>query len=236
VVWERIRWPVRVALGAAALAVALDFRNPFLLLGILTAIFVMGVIIRHLYVTAATRAGKLEIGWGGAASRVLRGDPHYWGGQISHLGIAILALGIAFSSNLSETATISIEAGGTANFAGFEVTFEEAFSREEPGRFVTGALISVTENGSEVGTYEPRLNNYSNNTSAIATPAVDTMPSGDLYLSLRSIDEGEVVLEMFWFPFIWLIWVGGFLAGAAGIWAYTAKKPERSTREEHANV
>ena len=228
VVWERIRWPVRVALGAAALAVALGYRNAFLLLGILTAMFVISVILRHIYVTSATRAEKLEIGWGKAASRVLRGDPHYWGGQISHLGIAILALGIAFSSNLSETSTISIDAGETVAFAGFEVTFEQAFSREEPGRFVTGALITVTKNGSEVGTYEPRLNQYGNNRESIATPAVDTMPSGDLYLSLRSIDPNKVVLEIFWFPFIWLIWVGGFLAAAAGVWAYTAKKPERS--------
>ena len=236
VVWERIRWPVRVALGAAALAVVLGYRNPFLLLGILTAVFVIGVLVRHLYVTAATRAEKLGMSWPQAASRVLRGDPHYWGGQISHLGVAILALGIAFSSNLSETSTISIDAGGTANFAGFELTFEEAFSRQEPGKFVSGASITVTKDGSVVGTYEPRLNNYENNTSPIATPAVDTMPSGDLYLSLRSINADQVVLEMFWFPFIWLIWVGGFLAGAAGIWAYTAKKPERVDREERTNV
>jgi cytochrome c-type biogenesis protein CcmF len=236
VVWERIRWPVRVALGSAALAVVLGYRNPFLLLGILTAVFVIGVLVRHLYVTAAVRADKLSTSWPKAASKVLRGDPHYWGGQISHLGIAILALGIAFSSNLSETATVSIEAGGTANFAGFELTFEEAFSRQEPGKFVSGGIITVTKDGSEVGTYEPRLNNYENNTSPISTPAVDMMPSGDLYLSLRSINADEVVLEMFWFPFIWLLWVGGFLAAAAGVWAYAAKKPERVEREERTSV
>jgi cytochrome c biogenesis factor len=138
--------------------------------------------------------------------------------------------------NLAEEGTISIDAGDTVNFAGFEVTYEQAFSRQEPGRFVNGAVISVTEDGAEVGTYEPRLNNYSNNTSAIATPAVDTMPSGDLYLSLRSITPETVVLEMFWFPFIWLIWVGGFLAGAAGIWAYAAKKPERVEVREGSGV
>jgi cytochrome c biogenesis factor len=62
------------------------------------------------------------------------------------------------------------------------------------------------------------------------------MPSGDLYLSLRSINADEVVLEMFWFPFIWLLWVGGFLASAAGVWAYAAKKPERVEREERTSV
>ena len=236
VVWERIRWPVRVALGASALAVVLDYRNPFLLLGVLTAIFVMGVIIRHLYATARIRADKLGVGWAHAASRVLRGDPHYWGGQISHLGVAILALGIAISANLSDSATISIDAGDTVSFAGFEVTFEQAFSRQEPGRFVTGATITVTENGSVVGAYEPRLNQYGNNRESIATPEVDTMFSGDLYLSLRSIDPDQVVLEVYWFPFIWLIWLGGFLAAAAGIWAYAAKKPERVVAREGTNA
>lgn len=236
VIWERIRWPVRIALGSAALAVVLGYRNPFLLLGILTAVFVIGAIIRNLYVTARTRSEKLGIGTASATSRLMRGDPHYWGGQMSHLGIAILALGIVFSSNLAETGTISIDQGETVNFAGFEVTYEQEFSRQEPGRFVTGADITVTKGGSTVGAYQPRLNQYSNNTSSIATPSVDTMFSGDLYLSLRSIDPETVVLEVFWFPFIWLIWVGGFLAAGAGAWAYTAKKPERSTRRESADV
>ena len=236
VVWGRIRWPVRIALGATALAVMLGYRNPFLLLGILTAIFVMGVIVWNLYTTAKTRSQKLGIGVGSATSRLMRGDPHYWGGQISHLGIAILALGIAFSSNLSETATISIDAGDTVNFAGFEVTYEQEFNRQEPGRFVTGADITVTKDGSTIGEYQPRLNLYGNNNSPIATPSVDTRFSGDLYMSLRSIDPGQVVLEIFWFPFIWLIWVGGFLAAAAGVWTYTAKKPERSPTKERSDV
>jgi cytochrome c-type biogenesis protein CcmF len=236
VVWERIRWPVRVALGAAALAVVFGYRNSFLLLGVLAAVFVMGVIIRNLYDAARTRADKLGIERRQAAVRIMRGDPHYWGGQISHLGVAILALGIAFSANLSETATVTIDAGDTVNFAGFEVTYQREFSRQEPGRFVTGADITVTRDGSVVGTYQPRLNQYGNTRESIATPEVDTMFSGDLYLSLRSIDPRSVTLEVYWFPFIWLIWVGGFLAAAAGVWGFAVKKPARSVVRDETRV
>jgi cytochrome c-type biogenesis protein CcmF len=123
---------------------------------------------------------------------------------------------------------MQLDTGETANFAGFELTFDNSFSRQEPRRFVSGATITVERDGSVISVLEPRLNNYPNNTQTVATPAVDTMFRGDLYLSLRSIDAERVVLEVFWFPFIWLIWVGGFLAAAAGVWAYVARKPERT--------
>jgi cytochrome c biogenesis factor len=61
----------------------------------------------------------------------------------------------------------------------------------------------------------------------VATPAVDESLNGDLYLSLKSIDEQGVRLGVWWFPFIWLVWVGGLLAGLAVLWSRLARKPAR---------
>jgi cytochrome c-type biogenesis protein CcmF len=209
VVWERVRTPVRIALGAAAVAVVIRYRNPFLLLGILAATFVMSVILTNLHRSARAMADKNGLSLPRAASRVMRNDQGYWGGQLSHFGVALLALGIALSANLSVEATVELTPGETHTVAGYDIAYIGQFTREETNRTVIGAEVEVSRNGS------------------VATPAVDESLYGDLYLSLKSIDEQGVTLGVWWFPFMWLVWVGGFLAGLAVLWSRLARKPAR---------
>ena len=225
VVWQRIKNPLRVGLGAAALAVILGYRTPWLLVFILASLFVISVIVRNLYVTSRTVAEKREMSLPSAVLRTMRNDAGYWGGQISHLGVAILAVGIAISANLTVEADITLTPGSTESVAGFDITYVSPFTRQEPTRFVTGAQVEVARNGKVVSELEPRLNQYPTSTQSVATPEVDASWSGDLYLSLKSIDAQQVTLGVFWFPFIWLVWVGGFIASAAVLWSRLVKKP-----------
>ena len=51
--------------------------------------------------------------------------------------------------------------------------------------------------------------------------------TGALYLALQRIDASGVTLGVWWFPFIWLVWVGGILTGVAVLWSRLVKKPAR---------
>jgi cytochrome c-type biogenesis protein CcmF len=192
----------------------------------------MSVIIRNLVVSSKTVAKKRDISLSSAALRTMRNDTGYWGGQISHLGVAILALGIAVSANLSVEADITLTPGNTASVAGFDITYVSPFSRQEPTRSVSGAQVEVARNGKVVSRLEPRLNQYPTSTQSVATPEVDASWSGDLYLSLKSIDAQQVTLGVFWFPLIWLVWVGGFLAASAVLWSRLVKKPTDDRSKE----
>ena len=72
----------------------------------------------------------------------------------------------------------------------------------------------------------------------IASPAVETGFRGDLYLSLASDPRVlPVTLDLYWFPFIWLVWLGGFLAAGGGAWAWLVRAPKkRSMKKEAADV
>jgi cytochrome c-type biogenesis protein CcmF len=225
IVWARIKNPVRVGLAAAALSVVLGYRSPWMLAFIVAAFFVISVIVRHLYMTARTVAEKRQMSLAAATLRTMRNDPGYWGGQISHLGVALLALGIAISANLTVEADIRLTPGSTESVAGFDITYVSPVARQESTRFVTGAQVEVSRNGRIVSELEPRLNQYPTSTQSIATPEVDASWSGDLYLSLKSIDDQQVTLGVFWFPFIWLVWVGGFVTAAAVLWSRLVKRP-----------
>jgi cytochrome c-type biogenesis protein CcmF len=232
VVWERIRTPLRVALAVAAATVLFGYRDGYLVLGVLAGTFVVSVITRQLWVTGRLAAAKQERPLGRALPRVMRSDPGYWGGQISHIGVALLAMGIAISANLGVDTQLTLEPGQTASFAGHEITYLEDFSRQEPNRDVFGARVEVARDGRVLAVLEPRLNEYARSSQPVATPAVDTSLRGDFYLSLTGIGGGRISLDVFWFPFIWLIWLGGLVAAAAGLFSLVVRKPAAVVRQE----
>lgn len=196
----------------------------------MTATFVGFAILRNLYHSARTVAQAWKIALPAAALRTMRNDPGYWGGQISHFGVAVLALGITLSANLTVAAEVVLSPGESASVAGYDITYVNQFTREESNRSVIGAALEISRNGNVISQQEPRLNQYGASGMTVATPAVDEYLTGDLYLSLRTIDPESVTLEVWWFPFIWMVWVGGFLAGFAMLWSRLVHKPKRESK------
>jgi cytochrome c-type biogenesis protein CcmF len=231
VVWDRIRLPLQVALAVAALAVVLGQRNGWILVSILLGVFVVGLAVRQLWTQARRAAVKRETSMGAETIRALRGDPSYWGGQIGHIGVAVLVLGIALSSNMAAEGDFTLTPGQSAEFAGHELTYVEPFSREQPNRTELGAIVEVRRGDDLISTLEPRLNQYPTSTQSIASPAVHTGLRGDLYLSLASINAAEVRLETYWFPFIWMVWAGGFLVATGAVYSAVVRKPVPQRRE-----
>jgi cytochrome c-type biogenesis protein CcmF len=231
VVWERIRAPLRVGLLAAVVTVLLGRRNGWILLSAFLTGFVVALAVRQLWVTARAAAAKRGGSVVVEAGRVLRSDPAYWGGQISHIGVALLALGIALSANSAVKGTVSMVPGDTVPFAGHELTYVEPFTRELANKTAFGATIEVRRGGDSIGTLEPRLNEYASSGQSVASPAVHTGLRGDLYLSLASIAPEGIALDVYWFPFIWLVWVGGFTAALGGLFAWLMRRRgARATR------
>jgi cytochrome c-type biogenesis protein CcmF len=247
IVWERIRTPLRISLAVSAISVFLWRPVGWLLLTVLLSTFVVTTVGRQLWDQGRRAAAKRSTSVASEMLAATRKDTAFWGGQIAHIGIAVLALGIALSANQSITGTVELEPGRPVEFAGFELTMVDDFTRSEPQRIVTGARVEVRRGGDVITVLEPRLNQYVIRVAdrveprqQVATPAVDTGIRGDLYLSLGSDpSRTPVELEVYWFPFIWVVWVGGFLAGAGGLWAWLVRPPRRKQqpdREEAARV
>jgi cytochrome c-type biogenesis protein CcmF len=236
VVWDRVRTPLLVGLAAGAATVLFWTRNGWIVLAVVSATFVAALPVRQLYAAARTAAAKKGTGMGTETVRTLRSDPPYWGGQVAHIGVVVLALGIAISSNQAVEGSFDLSPGDTVRFAGHELTYTAPFTREEPNRTLIGATVEVRRGGDLLTTLEPRLNRYPRSNQPVASPAVDTGLRGDLYLSLASLDGGELELDVYWFPFIWLVWVGGFLAALGGVYAWLVRRPARKRSEETAGV
>ncbi len=228
VVWERIRTPMRAALAVAALSAVLWRPNGWILLSVLLSSFVVATVVRQLWVAARKGAAARGATVAGEMLATMRRDTAFWGGQIAHVGIAVLALGIALSANQAVRTTVHVEEGVAVEFAGFQLTLVDSFQREEPNRILRGAVVEIRRGADLITTLEPRLNEYRIRGQQIASPAVDTGLRGDLYLSLASDPSvSPVEFDLYWFPFIWLVWAGGFMAAAGGLWAWLVRPPRR---------
>jgi cytochrome c-type biogenesis protein CcmF len=234
ILWARTRNPLRVALAVTAIGVLLKLRSLTVVAAILLGSLVASVAVRMLWDTVKRRNAKVQDGYLKSALYTVRSDPGYWGGQIAHIGVAILAVGIALSTNLAATRQVQMVPGDTVQFEGYTLAYVNTFSRIESNRTITGSLIQVVEGNRVVDELQPRLNQYSNGREAVASPDIHPSIRGDLYLSLRSLDSSRVTLDLFWRPFIWMVWIGGFIAALGGLWAWLARKPARAKIEASA--
>ena len=232
VVWERIRTPLRIALVVGAGAVVVGVRSVPTVIIVVLGAFVIGVIVRHFWQQLGLR--RNDGSRAAAATGILRRDPGYWGGQIAHIGFALVAVAIAASTALAMRAEIRLAEGERVVVDDYCVAYDGPFVRTETNRRVEGASLTLyrADCTTEVRTMEPRLNRYPNSTQAVATPDVRTGLVEDVYVSLAGGGAEEIVLDVFVFPMMWLLWGGGMVVVAGGVWSVAARKPERGVMSE----
>ncbi len=134
------------------------------------------------------------------------------GGMIVHLGIIIIAVAFAASSSYSREAEFTLEPGQTANFAGYDVTYEGIEVEEFPEKRLTRAQVRI--NGGQV--YEPAISNFAFTGRAIGEPSVRTSITGDVFLTLLRVPEdleGPAAIRVITQPLVPWLWLGGLITG-----------------------
>jgi cytochrome c-type biogenesis protein CcmF len=232
ILWERTRFGLAAGLVAGAGAVLLGVSSIGVVIVIVLAVFVVANVVTF-YADRVRRKHSADVGWGAAAVRVVRGDAGYWGGQIAHIGIAVVAVAIATTSALAVRDSVDLSVGESAVVAGYCVEYVEPFQRVEPNRTVDGARIELfrADCATTVATLEPRVNSYPS--QAIATPDIATGPIDDVYLNLAGRSGDSIVLDVLVFPFQWLLWAGGSIVVLGGVVAL-ARRPRRRKRSSDA--
>jgi cytochrome c-type biogenesis protein CcmF len=221
--WRRIRGPLQAASILAAATVLAGVRP----ITVVATIWLAAFIVSGIAGLAHQRARAANAGYARALGSLFRTDPGFWGGMVSHIGVALLAVGIAFSGSFVARQTIEFVPGESAPFDGYTLTYEGPTQRDEPNRRVIGALFTLSRGDTVLGTLEPRLNQYPNQVQAIPTPSVRTGLREDVYLSLVRIDPDRVTIDAFRFPLMWLLWSGALLIVTGGGWSFIGRKRRR---------
>jgi len=132
--------PVLAGLVAAAALRALGVANGLVLTTMALVVFVAGTIALDLFraVRARRRSGD---NWGAATWGLLLRQNRRYGGFIVHLGILVIALGVAGSQAWSVQKEVTLDKGQSMELAGYQVRFDGLSASEESNHAkVTGAF------------------------------------------------------------------------------------------------
>ncbi len=217
--WQHQRLPVQLGLGAAAaLVVFAGLRAPYVIVVVVLAGAVIATALREF--ALAVRARTDHRGRRVAAIAALRARPSFWGGQVAHIGLAVITLGIAASSNLAQRSTITITPGQTISASGFSITYVQPTLSTTDTFTARGALLRFTRNGN-TALLRPESRQYPNQRQPIGKPDIWTTPGGDdAYVALLGLDEQGATLQVYRYPWIVLVWTGGLtmaIGGALGL-------------------
>ncbi|MGB7861016.1 MAG: cytochrome c-type biogenesis CcmF C-terminal domain-containing protein, partial [Acidimicrobiia bacterium] len=235
-IWRRTRIPAVVALAAGLVTALTVTRIGWVALAVTLGTFVVATIAGLLVEQSTNRRSKLDLGPLTAMNQVIVGDQPFWAGQLSHVGVVLMAVGIAFAANLGDHLEVELTPGQSVEFAGHVFTYESPFLSQSSNKTTRGARLSVTRNGDLVGIIEPAANTFGNSNTAISTPDVLNRPGGDLYASLLDLDSASATLTLDTSPLIWLLWVGGLVAAGGGFWSMAARRRERVGAPDRQNA
>lgn len=237
-VWRRVRNPAVVGLAVGVLVALAVSRNGWVVLSITLGVFVLATLFGLLVEQVGRRTAKTGETVADATRKVLTGDGAFWGGQLSHAGVVLIAIGIAFAANLGTHAQVEMRPGESTTFEGYTITYESPFQQTPPGKTVVGARLTVTRGDRTVGIVEPSWNFFGAQ-SGVGTPDVLHRPGGDLYFTLDDLpeDAGDAVsISLDTSPMIWVLWLGGLVTVLGGFLAMRARRTERRMAEERPTV
>jgi cytochrome c-type biogenesis protein CcmF len=202
------------AIGAAlflAAGWAAGARNVFSLLAFTFAGYAAFSNLREFWIGMRARHAAHGEGWGIALSRLVAGNRHRYGGYTAHLGVILVALGVAASSTFRTEHEATIKPGETISVSGHTLRLKSMWGREEKQRQVVGATLEVMNGAAVIGTMEPHMNFYPMSQAPVPTPAVRSGFRGDLYVNLQAFrpDGSNATIRAIYEPLVPWIWFGG---------------------------
>ncbi|NNF53391.1 MAG: hypothetical protein HKN03_03010 [Acidimicrobiales bacterium] len=159
--------------------------------------FAGGAAVRQIIL--ATR----RLGWKGLVGRTN-------GGMIVHLGVVLLAVGVAASESYKTDRIFTMNPGETVQVQDHTFTYSGLAADRTTRRDRTFARI-VIDNGPE---YQPARTRYRQQGIVVGTPSVKPGITEDLYLVLDDVPTdpaGPIRLRVIIRPLIGWIWGGGVL-------------------------
>ena len=219
---QRLFWPAWCGVAALAISVVVGATGIVPLSTFGLAGFAAGSALRQ--VVLATRRQGLR-GFLGRTN----------GGMIVHLGVILIAVGLAASNSYTKSQELTLVTGQVSSFAGH--TFELVDITEETTDRWIAVRAHVSLDGGQA--YAPAITKYTKMGMNVGTPSVRTGAFSDVYLTLEPPvrqDSNTAKIKVFIKPMILWLWVGGYLMGLGTLLALFPGRRRRPTDPVSAPV
>jgi cytochrome c-type biogenesis protein CcmF len=204
--------PVLAGLVAAAALRAVGVGNGLVLTAMGLVVFVAGTIALDLFraVRARRRSGD---NWGAATFGLLLKQNRRYGGFIVHLGILVIALGVAGSQAWSVQKEVTLDRGQSTELAGYHVRFDGLSASEESNHAKVTGAFTVTNGRAGSHMLYPAKKFYPQEQTPIAAVDYRLGFLEDIYLVLGdfSRDGAHATVKLQVNRMISWLWLGGFV-------------------------
>ncbi len=234
--WDNLRrnflWPA-VASLIIALALFIGWiREFFPLLGFTLCAFVAATILFDTGLAVRTRRKLAGEGIFTALAGLAGRNQRRYGGLVVHLGIVLIALGIAGSMSFSIERQATLGQGETLAVGAYRIRFEGLRASKQPTHYRIEGAFQVSNNGHSLGLLSPALKFFPNQQSPVGRAVHRSTFAEDLYLILSGFSELEknrATLKVLVRPLVSWIWLGGVviaLGTLVAIWPFREKGRE----------
>jgi cytochrome c-type biogenesis protein CcmF len=165
----------------------------------------------------------------------VRGTRRQWGVYLTHAGLALIVLGVAFSGPYKTEREFVLEQGRSMKVSGYEITFVALEERATPAMRTLEARLEVSREGRPVGTLTPQRRLYRNFEQPYAQVSVIPGLGNEIYSTLLAVtDEKVASFKVSVQPLVNWIWIGSTLMCLAaflclsGRWRGGTEPPRRS--------
>ena len=224
--------PAILAVAVLAFCLAMGWRDPYPLVCFALAAFVLAIVAMEFYRGARVLSRRSQRGLALSAVELTMRNTRRYGGYIIHVGIVLLAVGIAGSGFNQQTEGPMPYRAKLA--VGPYTLTSLAYTQDDNANFSSEALIvRVDKNGREIATMYPSRRFYKASNQTQSMVADRSTLLSDLYLVYAGDDPetNQPILHAYWSPLIAWIWIGALVIGFGTIIALLPSRTAAARRE-----
>jgi cytochrome c-type biogenesis protein CcmF len=166
----------------------------------------------------AFRVKAFSAPWAEVRRRLSNLPRSSYGGMLAHLGLGITVLGIVATSAWRVENILSMKAGETVQFAGYQIAFEKLSTQQGPNYQENLGSFQLSQGGQAVVSLSPSKRTYVAPQSTTSEAAIHASWAGDFYLVMgEAVGEGTSVgVRMYFNPLVRFIWIGALIMFTGG--------------------
>ena len=159
--------------------------------------------------------GKVSVS---TAWRRLAGLPRSaFGTALAHAGLGVTVLGIVAVTTFQTENITEMKPGATAELGGYTLHFDGIRSGAGPNYTEDRGQFTVSRGGVAVGEISSAKRLYTARRMATTESGILTFGLSQLYISLGDpVDNGSMVVRIWWKPFIVCVWLGAVIMALGG--------------------
>ena len=229
--WKRINPTelLRLLRSPALIAVVLGIAFPFVYAGEFNASTALAAALLVWLLAASwvdlSRRLRHQNWWRGLRQL----NPGYYGMLMAHLGVGVMALGIAVVSHYSVQKDLRMGVGDQATLGQYEFTFMGVQDVVGPNFTAVEGQVKVVKDSDFVAYLFPQKRTYTSRGQVMTEASIDPALSRDIYVAMgEPLSDGAWAMRLHIKPLIRWIWLGALMMALGGMLAVWDKRYRRT--------